>query len=86
MGSALEAALQRSGITLLPMGGRGATGAGADIVLLAVPDAEISAAASHVAPGPLVGHLSEITSHAAPGQHEALTIHPLHKVKNQKTR
>lgn len=85
MGSALEAALQRSGITLLPMGGRGATGAGADIVLLAVPDAEISAAASHVAPGPLVGHLSGITSLAALGQHEAFAVHPLLTVTGPQT-
>lgn len=85
VGSALGSALQGTGITLLPPGGRGATGVGADIVLLAVPDAEISAAASHIAPGPLVGHLSGITTLDALGRHEAFALHPLLTVTGPQT-
>src|SRR5438270_7346586 len=41
--------------------GRGADGRGADVVLLCVPDGQIAAAASLVAPGRLVGHCSGAT-------------------------
>ena len=41
--------------------GRGYTGAGADAVLLCVPDAQIAAAAAAIEPGPLVGHCSGAT-------------------------
>ncbi len=42
--------------------GRGSDGAGAELVLLCVPDAEIAAAAACVAPGRLVGHCSGATT------------------------
>lgn len=53
LGRALAAALHTD-----PPHGRGYDGAGADLVLLCVPDGEIAAAAGVIAPGPLVGHCS----------------------------
>ena len=47
LGRALASALRASGPH-----GRGYAGAGADVVLLCVPDAEIAAAAAAIAPGP----------------------------------
>jgi predicted short-subunit dehydrogenase-like oxidoreductase (DUF2520 family) len=57
--------------------GRGADPAGAEIVLLCVPDAEIARAAAAVSPGPLVGHCSGATTLAPLAPHEALSLHPL---------
>lgn len=57
--------------------GRASDGAGADIVLLCVPDAEISAAAACVAPGRLVGHCSGATTLDPLFPHEAFSLHPL---------
>ncbi|PRI10976.1 DUF2520 domain-containing protein [Leucobacter massiliensis] len=77
MGAALAAGLGEAGIGLLPSGGRGATGEGADVVLLAVPDGQIAAAASAIEPGPLVGHLSGATGLAPLAPHEGFSLHPL---------
>lgn len=85
MGLALDAALRRTGVVLLPMGGRGADGSGADVVLLAVPDAEIAPAASKVVPGPLVGHLSGIASLEVIGGREGFGLHPLLTVTGPET-
>ncbi|HUJ34236.1 MAG TPA: pantoate--beta-alanine ligase [Solirubrobacteraceae bacterium] len=57
--------------------GRGADGRGADAVLLCVPDAEIAPAASHVAPGPLLGHCSGATGLGELTPHEGFSLHPL---------
>ncbi len=57
--------------------GRGADGHGADAVILCVPDAQIAAAASLIAPGPLVGHCSGATTLAPLAPHEAFSLHPL---------
>lgn len=57
--------------------GRGGGGAGARVVLLCVPDAEIAAAAACVPPGPLVGHCSGATTLAPLAPHEAFSLHPL---------
>jgi predicted short-subunit dehydrogenase-like oxidoreductase (DUF2520 family) len=57
--------------------GRGHHGAGADVVLLCVPDGEIAAAAAAVAPGPLVGHCSGATALDVLAPHEAFGMHPL---------
>jgi predicted short-subunit dehydrogenase-like oxidoreductase (DUF2520 family) len=57
--------------------GRGHSGAGADVVLLCVPDAEIAAAAAAIAPGPLVGHCSGATGLDVLAPHEAFALHPL---------
>jgi len=75
LGSALAAALRP--FSEVRLGRRGADGAGADVVLLCVPDAEIARAATAVAPGPLVGHCSGITGLDALAPHEALGLHPL---------
>ena len=72
MGAALSAALG----TGEPLG-RGAAADGVEVVLLAVPDGEIAAAAAAVAPGPLVGHLSGATTLAPLAPHEAFSLHPL---------
>jgi len=57
--------------------GRGYTGAGADAVLLCVPDAQIEAAAAAIEPGPLVGHCSGATGLDVLTPHEAFGLHPL---------
>jgi predicted short-subunit dehydrogenase-like oxidoreductase (DUF2520 family) len=72
MGRALAGALGAAG----PFG-RGHDGAGADAVLLCVPDSEIAAAAAAVAPGPLVGHSSGATGLDVLAPHEGFGLHPL---------
>jgi predicted short-subunit dehydrogenase-like oxidoreductase (DUF2520 family) len=72
LGRALAGALRAIG----PLG-RGHDGAGADVVLLCVPDGEIAAAAAAVAPGPLVGHCSGATGLEVLAPHEAFGLHPL---------
>jgi predicted short-subunit dehydrogenase-like oxidoreductase (DUF2520 family) len=57
--------------------GRGADGAGAAIVLLCVPDAEIPAAAAAIRPGPLVGHCSGALGLEVLGGREGFSLHPL---------
>jgi predicted short-subunit dehydrogenase-like oxidoreductase (DUF2520 family) len=81
MGSALSAALGLGD----PLG-RGADGAPAGVVLLAVPDSEIAAAAAAIAPGRLVGHLSGATTLAPLAPHEAFSLHPLMTVTGAQTR
>lgn len=92
MGAALEAGLLRAGaaVSLLPLGGRESDGTDADglpvdVVLLAVPDTEIAAAAACIRPGPLVGHLSGITELSALGEHERFSLHPLLSVTGIQT-
>ena len=75
LGSALAAALDPHAEVTLE--GRGSDGAGAPLVLLCVPDAEIAAAAARVPLGPLVGHCSGATPLSALAPHEALGLHPL---------
>src|SRR4051812_46730324 len=73
LGTALAAALPGAAGPL----GRGASAQDADVVLLAVPDAAIAAAAAHVAPGRLVGHCSGATTLEPLHPHEAFSLHPL---------
>jgi predicted short-subunit dehydrogenase-like oxidoreductase (DUF2520 family) len=73
LGPAVHAALPGAGGPY----GRGFDGAGHDIVLLCVPDAEIAAAAAAIAPGPLVGHCSGATGLDVLAPHEAFSLHPL---------
>ena len=63
LGPALAAALDAAGRRVLGPLGRGADGAGADVVLLCVPAAEIGAAARALTPreGLIVGHCSGAT-------------------------
>ncbi len=77
LGTAITAALRDAGLSVDGPLGRGADPAGADLVLLAVPDAEIAAAAAAVTPGPLVGHCSGATTLAPLHPHEAFSLHPL---------
>lgn len=77
VGRSLAAALRAAGVDVDGPLGRGATGHDHDIVLLAVPDAEIGAAAQLIAPGRLVGHLAGATTLEPLAPHEALNIHPL---------
>lgn len=78
LGTALAAALRAAGVPVDGPLGRGADGTSADVVLLAVPDAEIASAAAHVAPGRLIGHCSGATTLAPLAGHpEAFSLHPL---------
>ncbi|MHA3683423.1 DUF2520 domain-containing protein [Leucobacter sp. HY1908] len=49
----------------------------ADLVLLAVPDQAIAAAAKLIVPGPIVAHLSGATGLDVLGEREAFSLHPL---------
>lgn len=83
IGHALASALTSAGADVHGPLGRGATGEGADVVLLAVPDAEISAAAAQITPGPMVAHFSGATTLEPLAPHEAFGIHPLVAVVGQ---
>lgn len=77
LGTALAAALRRAGLEVHGPHGREADGAGADLVLLCVPDTEIEAAVAHLAHGRLVGHCSGATTLEPLAGHEAFSLHPL---------
>jgi pantoate--beta-alanine ligase len=77
VGNALVSALRAAGVEVDGPLGRGATAEGADVVLLAVPDAAIGAAAAPIGAGPFVGHLSGATSLAPLAGHRAFSLHPL---------
>jgi predicted short-subunit dehydrogenase-like oxidoreductase (DUF2520 family) len=77
VGRALAVALTEAGYDILGPLGRGADGAGADAVLLCVPDAQLAAAATSIAPGPLVGHCSGATGLAVLAPREVFSLHPL---------
>ena len=77
LGSAVAAALTGAGYEVSGPLGRGADAAGADAVLLCVPDGEIASAAERIAPGTLVGHCSGATGLDPLAPHEAFSLHPL---------
>lgn len=77
LGTALAGALRAAGVPVDGPLGRGADGAGAEVVLLCVPDGEIARAAEAVASGPLVGHCSGALGLEALGDREAFSLHPL---------
>ncbi len=77
LGTALSAALDERGYSLIGPLGRGADAGGAEAVLLCVPDGELQAAAAAVRPGRLVGHCSGATGLAVLAPHEAFSLHPL---------
>jgi predicted short-subunit dehydrogenase-like oxidoreductase (DUF2520 family) len=83
LGTAIAAALRDAGLTVDGPLGRGADPIGADLVLLAVPDAEIASAAAAITPGPLVGHCSGATTLAPLHPHEAFSLHPLMTITAQ---
>ncbi len=79
LGTALYSALVGAGLANVsgPMG-RGATGEGADIVILCVPDRSIAEAAAAVIAGPLVVHTSGASSLSFLDMHDRRgIIHPL---------
>jgi predicted short-subunit dehydrogenase-like oxidoreductase (DUF2520 family) len=79
LGRTLSSALAEAGIAASGPHPRGFDGAGADIALLCVPDAEIATAAAAIAPrdGLLVGHCSGATGLEVLAPHEAFGWHPL---------
>ncbi len=77
LGNALVAALRDGAEPPLGPFGRGYDGAGADVVLLCVPDGEIATAAAAIAPGPLVGHCSGATGLEGLEPHARFSMHPL---------
>lgn len=77
LGTALAGAMRDAGLDVDGPLGRGADAAGADAVVLCVPDGEIAAAASCVRPGPVVGHVSGATTLAPLAPHRAFSLHPL---------
>lgn len=77
LGTALVAALTQAGVDVRGPFGRGHDGAGADLVLLCVPDGEIATAAAAITAGPLVGHCSGATGLDVLTPHPAFGLHPL---------
>jgi len=77
LGRALVDRLSAAGVDVAGPLGRGADGRPYEAVLLCVPDAQIAAAASHIAPGRLVGHCSGATGLEVLAPHEAFSLHPL---------
>jgi predicted short-subunit dehydrogenase-like oxidoreductase (DUF2520 family) len=79
LGGAITSGLLAADIAVSGPLGRGADGVDADVVLLCVPDAEITAAAQAVTPrdGLLVGHCSGATTLEPLAPHEAFSLHPL---------
>jgi len=77
LGTALAGAFGEAGYDVLGPLGRGANGAGADAVLLCVPDQEIASAAALIVPGLLVGHCSGATGLEPLSPREAFSLHPL---------
>ena len=77
LGTALAAALRDADVDVIGPLGRGSDGAGADAVLLCVPDEQITAAAASIGPGRIVGHCSGATMLAVLRPHEAFSLHPL---------
>jgi predicted short-subunit dehydrogenase-like oxidoreductase (DUF2520 family) len=77
LGNALAASLRAAGVRFTGPLGRGADAAGADVVLLCVPDMEIADAAARLVPGPTVGHCSGATGLEVLVPHEAFSLHPL---------
>jgi predicted short-subunit dehydrogenase-like oxidoreductase (DUF2520 family) len=77
LGNALTHSFRQAGLDVLGPFGRGADGAGAEAVLLCVPDAEIANAAALIAPSVAVGHCSGATGLDPLHPHEAFALHPL---------
>jgi len=80
LGRATVVGLREAGIQVDGPLGRGARCPNADVVILAVPDAEIANAAAAVErrpDGPIVGHCSGATTLDVLAPHEAFSLHPL---------
>jgi predicted short-subunit dehydrogenase-like oxidoreductase (DUF2520 family) len=78
LGTAIADALRAAGVSVDgPLGREPALDPRTDAILLAVPDAEIAAAAAALPAGPLVGHCSGATTLRPLAGHEAFSLHPL---------
>jgi predicted short-subunit dehydrogenase-like oxidoreductase (DUF2520 family) len=77
MGEALASALEEAGVPVHGPLGRGATGEGAAVVLLCVPDREIATAAGLIVDGPIVGHMSASAPLDLLAPRERFGLHPL---------
>jgi predicted short-subunit dehydrogenase-like oxidoreductase (DUF2520 family) len=77
MGEALASALEEAGVPVQGPLGRGATGEGAAVVLLCVPDREIANAASLIVDGPIIGHVSASAPLDLLAPRERFGMHPL---------
>ena len=77
LGNALSEALAHGKYEITGPLGRGADAAGADVVLLCVPDREIANAAALISPGRVVGHCSGVTPLDVLSPHERFSFHPL---------
>jgi predicted short-subunit dehydrogenase-like oxidoreductase (DUF2520 family) len=77
MGNALVRALRSTAIHASGPFGHGFDGRGHDVVLLAVPDAQIAAAAALIVPEAIVGHCSGASGLDVLGAREAFSMHPL---------
>jgi predicted short-subunit dehydrogenase-like oxidoreductase (DUF2520 family) len=86
MGQALVGALTEAGVPVRGPFGRGASGEGAAIVLLCVPDREIASAAAALDNGPLVGHVSASAPLELLAPRERFAMHPLISVTGRGAR
>jgi predicted short-subunit dehydrogenase-like oxidoreductase (DUF2520 family) len=86
LGTSLAAALREAGVAVDGPLGRGADGAGAEVVLLCVPDGEIEHAAATIPAGPLVGHCSGALGLEVLGRREGFSLHPLMTVTGEGAR
>lgn len=78
VGTALAAALAAAGERVVGPLGRGERApADVDVVVLAVPDGAIAAAAASIPEGPVVGHCSASAPLALLGARDAFSFHPL---------
>ncbi|HEY3410943.1 MAG TPA: DUF2520 domain-containing protein [Propionicimonas sp.] len=78
LGTALAAALSAAGLMVEGPLRRGELPSrDAGVVLLCVPDREIRSAAAALAPGPIVGHCSGVTTLEPLGSHPGFSLHPL---------
>lgn len=84
LGSALTTALRTvlwtavgSDVEVSGPFGRGFDGVGHDVVILAVPDAQIASAAAAIIQGPIVGHCAGSLGVTVLGEREAFAFHPL---------
>jgi predicted short-subunit dehydrogenase-like oxidoreductase (DUF2520 family) len=78
LGTVLAAAFREAGLAVEgPLRREAQAETSAGVVLLCVPDREISAAAAAVPEGPLVGHCSGATGLDVLGTHRGFSLHPL---------
>jgi predicted short-subunit dehydrogenase-like oxidoreductase (DUF2520 family) len=77
MGRALFHALHEAGVAVRGPHGRGASGDGASIVILCVPDREIASACAMIRGAAIVGHVSASAELALLAPYERFMLHPL---------